>query len=254
MPDNPIVEKPGETIGFTMWWAPAGTLIDIPGKAGWRKPPNDAVRVRVQVERTEDYAAFTFLVDTDDLWIAGGMSWRDSWATFRKDGALSSELRAAIRSRIDTVNSICGPRVGLSDSDDTFPEEVTSTFADPRKCLEDAAGYLYDGLWRLFEKDFKFNMESFNRLGEVFVNVRGLVFSTRAELYSKRIDPDGTVARSEIIPETVAKTIRVSRYQKQLYESAGVLMAYWPFVRSITRQADYREYVGFSVLERRGSM
>ncbi len=251
-PDNPIVAKPGETVAFTLWWSRENSLIDVPGKPGWRTPPTDAVRVRVQVERTEDYAAFTFLIDVDDLWITQGSSWKDSWATLKSTGSVTGGLRSLIFSSVTDINNICGPRLGVSDSDDSFPQAILSKYICPQKTLQAASDTLYDGVWRLFEQDFTCGIKEFCQLGEIFVNVRGLIFSTRFGDYSAAIDPNSSVDRLERVPREVAETIRVARYRKDLYETAGVLMAYWPFVRAMSHQADYREYVGFSVLQRRG--
>lgn len=217
-----------QSVGFTLWWGDDGPI------AG-RDPGRDALRVRVHVEANTDFYTCSFFVDA-------GKPWGTTPVYGAADPGFTGARRARIFSAISAARSLAERRLSGDAVDMDLAPEAGVSPAEARDLLK-AADYLYEGLWSEFQRDFDVDRTFISTsAGEIFADFRGLVIATAEDA------PTPQAAASKGFD-------RYARFDNgengARNEANAALKAWWPFIRRITQNADYREFVASTVMGRR---
>jgi hypothetical protein len=105
---------------------------------------------------------------------------------------------------------------------------------------------LYVSIWEDFASDMQCGLaELSGPRGEVFANFRGLVLGTDGLPLQSTGGDQSTIS---VNPKPFPKFSADSDFDADGPEANAVVKAYWPFIRRITPEADYREFVACGVL------
>ena len=214
------------SVGMTLWWK------DLSDPAG--EP--EAVRVRMHCELTADYVTYSFYMDIGQLW--GG------------DRGRAGKRRSGLMAAIDTIRQTCQARLSASApakvvaADEPPLPEVLPPEADEK--LMAARNLLYVSIWEDFASEMQCGLaELAGSRGEVFANFRGLVLATDGLPRPGAGADHPTVS---INPNPFPKFSADPDFDADGPEPNAIVKAYWPFIRRITPEADYREFVACGVL------
>ena len=246
-----------EFMGFTLWWP--DNSEDLPLKPG-QYPAEGHLRVRVQAEMNNDYQALTLYIDA-------GQPWGKS-RVFSADKAIGTR-RALIFHHVERIRAICGARL----RDETLigkyilPEPDDVSFGTEASALKCAADYLYEGVWTEVCRDFDFDiLDIAGQTGGVYANFRSLVMScegtdklpegdlakyrdeTRATPTTTKPAVSGPVTPvEESVDPAYAGFHRFNGLNGE--EPKAVIKAYWPFLRRVRPEADYRDWIACGLFD-----
>ena len=215
---------------FTLWWCDDGQS-SFTGQAA---PPSSAIRVRVFVHAAFDHTTVSFYIDP-------GKPWNEAGVFGSKDAI--GERRKKIFKTVEAVKEICQDQITAGSID--FPLLPERNIADDQaKNLLDAGDYFYNGIWGDFCKDFDFHLEDVvTTKGRCFANFRSLVMSTDGL-------PSGNEPGSPL--SASAPGVYFHRFNDKptegTSEANAVIKAFWPFVRRINPEADYKEHIACGLM------
>jgi len=239
-----------EFIGFTLWWP--DSAADLPLKAN-AAPLESALRVRVQAEMNNDYQAITFYVDAGQPYNSGRI--------FHSAAAVG-ERRKEIFENVETVRDICEARIGDPDLIGRYllPEPDGEKFAKDAKRLEFAANYLYEKVWHDFCQAFGIDiLDIAGDTGGVYANFRSLIMSTNGvDVLSedKRRHWEGQEQPLHLPLKTPAELTVDPAYAPfhrftglSGEEPKAVIKGFWPFLRRVRPEADYRDWIACGLFQ-----
>lgn len=236
---------PRESLSFTLWWSDNGSSIR--NRMGGR-PTGEDIRVRVQADLHSDFASLAFFIDAAKPWDAEG-------ARASKD-AVGGRRRRILKA-VEDVRDVCGQRINKPLVDvQLLPEPDGKEFSKDAQQLKGAADLLYENIWLELCKDFSFDLtdivgsrgvEASEQHSLVFANFRGLVMSTPAN--GVQSDSKGAID----IAEAARGLVRFSRPDDTVdvnFDNANpIVKAYWPFVRRLRADADYRDWIACGIFD-----
>jgi hypothetical protein len=215
---------------FTLWWCDDGQLTFTSQDA----PPSSAIRVRVFVHAAFDHTTISFYIDPSKPWNEVGV--------FSSEDA-SGVRRKKIFQTVEAVKEICQNQIAEGSINfPLLPERNISS--DQAKALLEGEDYLYSGVWGEFCKDFDFHLEdAVTSKGRCFANFRSLVMAT-----------DGLPSDSK--PENPLNASAPGRKFHRFddkpaegtSEANAVIKAFWPFVRRINPEADFKEHIACGLM------
>ncbi|RTL68170.1 MAG: hypothetical protein EKK41_16135 [Hyphomicrobiales bacterium] len=199
------------SVVFTMWWrAPQAA----------EGADDEAIRVKVHCNLTPDYVSYSFYMDVATRWGAPFPS---------LDGG-SNANRARILEAVESVRRIC-------EAERDAGARYAQVHPDTLSAQEDAAllgarNLLYVDAWENFIADTGCSLAAMaGELGEVFANFRGVVLGV------------GKVDGIEPATSRFPRFSEDPRFDVDGTEANAVVDAYWPLVRRIVPEADFREFV-----------
>jgi hypothetical protein len=267
-----LISKPPQ-LGFTLWWEDGEANRGRNANADKRitEPGRDALRVRVQAELQEEYLALTFVIDLLKPWGAGSFR-NPSVATGTRRRQLLqaiAEVSAKAEARLDDPSDLLerpllpldgvDPQESLTIAQARSAAAENSIHPDEAAQLLDAAGLLYDRVWRDFCHCFDIDLAFLvGDNANLFANFRGLVLPT------KGLGP----AQDPVAPVDVASPGK-KRFRKfgdwtdpdapeeskerraglASREANATIKAFWPFIRRVNPHADRREHIACGIFE-----
>lgn len=226
--DSPAGALYDQSLGFTLRWGDTGPVANT-------DPSPDALRLRVHLEVNADFYTCSFYLDA-------GKPWGRPALYHPSDAGFAGNRRRRIFEAIDRARAIAEARLRSDAIDADLLPEAGVTASEARDLLG-AADFLYEELWAEFERDFQIGRTAIaTQSGEIFADFRGLVVATADDAPS----PGAAAAKGY---EPYAKYKNASG--DELNETNAVLKAWWPFLRRLTPNADYREFVASTVMNRR---
>jgi hypothetical protein len=222
-----------DSIGFTIWWPGAGDT-PLSERSDRRPGPND-LRVRVQADVHADYSSIAFYIDAGKRWgqkpfCADAILPKDEWER-------TTDRRSKILSAIAHITRICegrsnGPLVRESVAPE--PDEPTPAFLQDADSLKAYADYLYEDIWAEFCLAFAVSQQRIaGATDKVFANFRGVVLSTRGT--DDVLDPSAR--------DATATTGNEEFRRFKAVEANAVLKGFWPFLRRLRPDADFRDWI-----------
>ncbi len=215
---------------FTLWWCDDGQSHFSNKEA----PSDSAIRVRVFVHEAFDHTTVSFYIDP-------GKPWNEDSIFSSKDA--TGVRRKKIFETVEAVKAICQNQITAGCINfPLLPErEVTEEQA---KILHDAGEYLYNGVWGEFCQAFGFHLEdAVTSKGRCFANFRSLVMSTDGV-------PSGNEPANPL--NTSAPGVYFHRFSEKpaegTSEANAVIKAFWPFVRRINPEADFKEHIACGLM------
>ena len=245
------------SLGFTLWWEDDGEAPIRDRKD--RLPIPSDLRVRVEVKAHSDFTSITFLIDVGKPW--------SSNATFSSDFA-DGKRRKDLFQAIELIREICEKRV----ADDTLVDaewtpEPDANFENNAKSLKVQGDKLYASVWTAFCKSFNFDEGDIaGQTDEIFANFRGVISSVHWVSGSDKPTQDGkSVARSIGMDKTASPgTVPFARfefgggigwggagYAGKVTEPNRIIKGYAPFVRRMSPDADFRDWIACGVFDGR---
>jgi hypothetical protein len=260
-----IISK--ETVGFTIWWTPEGPIRGT-------TPGPDAIRVRVQATTNPDFSTLSFFIDVNGSWKRKSQGELD-----QEPRTASSEAgerlrfnRQIIIERFETIERICGKRVGDPVVEmGLIPEDIRAP-ADAAALLE-ANRFLYNDLWRQFCIDFEIGSaqdpEDLAALvgsedearAKIFANFRGVVLATEGLGMDAEDKDPGTIDWANLGARHFAKFKHSDKHKKDkgdekdrkdeklTNEANAVIKGYWPFIRRMAPDIDFRDVIACGVFD-----
>lgn len=230
-----------DAIGFTMWWSSSGDLREYDKESGkapahlGRKPNPDAMRVRVQSERHEDFFLLTIYMDVSSVWIEPesrlGEGWRPTYDAEKPD---SHPHIDAIRKAQSEIVAIGEHR--FRENNFNPLNKLITKEKELQNTLQKHTQVLYEEAWNAFCEHVQINF--INQPFNYFTNVKGVSLSVRDE-YT-------TSERQHTIS---IKAPNFSNVNDD--EATKTLLAYWPFIDRVTPNADFTEHLAFQIFGRR---
>lgn len=217
-----------EAVGFTLWWGDSGPVAGS-------SPGADSLRVRVHFEANSDFFTCSFYIDA-------GKAWGIPAVYGPSDPGFSGDRRRLIFDAINAVRQTAERRLHSSAIDaDLLPEKEVSP--EEARANLGAAQFLYEDIWEKFQADFKIDRAFLaTGRGEIFADFRGLVAATADDAAA----PGDGAARGY---EPYAKFENAA--SRESNEANAVLKAWWPFLRRLAPNADYREFIASTLLNGR---
>jgi hypothetical protein len=216
---------------FTLWWQDEGE-----GQTGFvtSDPLPTAIRVRVSVKAFFDHT-------TVSLYLDAGKPWNEP-SVYNSENAVGLR-RKKIFKAVEDVRTICQGQLAQGAANlPLVPEPFLD--ATQAETLYKANEYLYTGIWGDFCRDFEFRLEDIvTSKGRCFANFHGLVMST-----------DGVASAGEHIPPEQSSWpgVDIPRFGDKpddgKSEANAVIKAYWPFVRRMTAEADYKDHIACGIM------
>ncbi|MDX2204553.1 MAG: hypothetical protein NW223_17510 [Hyphomicrobiaceae bacterium] len=210
------------SVVFTMWWRPPGSGAN---------PDPGAIRVKVHCNLTPDYVTYSLYMDVATLW--GGLGDAPT--------VPANPRRDAVRQAVADIRRVCHPRNGPQAAQGA-PRRYAQVHQDDLSAADDATllaarNLLYVDLWELFSTETRACLDDFaGTCGEVFANFRGVVLGV----------PD--LGPHEPAQQRFPRFSEDPRFNRDGGQANAVVDAYWPFVRRIVPNADFREFVACGLL------
>jgi hypothetical protein len=257
-----IISK--ETVGFTIWWTPEGP---IRGTA----PGPDAIRVRVQATTNPDFSTLSFFIDVNGSWKRNSRPEQGQMppAASSEAGERLHFDREIILGRFETIERICGKRARHPVVEKGLVPEDISDPADAAALLE-ANRFLYNDLWRQFCIDFEIGSaqdpEDLAALvgsedaarAKVFANFRGVVLATEGLGMEAEDKDPGAIDWANLGARHFAKFKYSDKHRKDrndkkdeklTNEANAVIKGYWPFIRRMAPDIDFRDVIACGVFD-----
>jgi hypothetical protein len=209
----PLVDT--ASVGMELWWR------DTEGSAQERL--DNALRVRLQVDLTSDYATYCFYIDVGQTWSAVPHT--------------AGVRRRELLQTVERIQDICRSDRASAPDVPTPPNDLDKI---EDTALLDARNLLFVRIWEQFTRDMSCDLSRLaGRRGEVFANFRRLVMPSASEPASAAVQSAGAL---------FAKFSRDARFDADGPEANATIKAYWPLARRITPAADYREFIACGVM------
>jgi hypothetical protein len=232
---TPLPVLKTESIGFTLWW---NTKMDEPLSARVDKRPRpDDLRIRVQANIHADYSTISVYIDVGKSWMqtpsySNAILQAGEWREL-------ADRRGKIISAVAHIKQICETRTNspLVRKANTPEPDPMPAFQDDAESLKVYADFLYEEVWDEFCRGFGFSLQRIvGKTDKVFANSRGLVLSTR-----------GT---GEPLDRALTEAVEGDRpHRFDVVEANAVLEGYWPFLRRLRPEADYRDWIACGVFD-----
>jgi hypothetical protein len=202
------------SVVFTMWWRSPGA----PEGAD-----DEAIRVKVHCNLTPDYVTYSFYMDVATPWGYPGRS---------RDGGTNAN-RTRILDALEAIRRICEAERSIGDATPRYAQvHPDALSAQDDAALLEARNLLYVDAWESFIADTGCSLAAMaGELGEVFANFRGVVLGV------------GKVDGVEPATSRFPRFSEDPRFDVDGTEANAVVDAYWPLVRRIVPEADFREFV-----------
>jgi len=238
-----------QSLNFTLWWR------DGTGTANSNErplaPAIGDLRIRVQAQTHVDHVTVSFFIDA-------GKPWGQA-RVFTTDAAQGARRRQIFRN-IDSATAVSAALIRHGHVDCDLVPERGVTESDS-KALEEAAAFLYDGIWSEFLDAFAIAQESgpnqSQKFGEVFADFRGLIMPTGgiATPDNRKRQQDAAALREGVgapPPQSDAADATFGfgtfeHFDNESGEPNTVLKSFWPFVRRVIPDADRREFIACGI-------
>jgi hypothetical protein len=228
-----------DSIGFTIWWPGAGDT-PLSERSDKLPGPND-LRVRVQADVHADYGSIAFYIEPGKAWglkpiCSDAIPPKSEWER-------TTDRRAKILSAISHITQICERRTNsplVSAGVTPEPDDPTPDFFRDADSLKAYADYLYDGIWTEFCSAFALSQQRIaGATDKVFANFRGVVLATRGT--GNLLDVSARAATATTGNEELHRFTEV--------EANAVVKGFWPFLRRLRPDADFRDWIACGVFD-----